>query len=141
MPSGSEEESFFESLMTIYDNRMNLFELKLFSSIKAGDLNYLRQILTPAKEDERGKLLNLRSPEGVVITRPTSGSEVYVHNPTLLIVSVCQWFPEILDFLASFKVRGLLFITSVKEVMFSPLLVSLSVCLFVCQQSSVNIYG
>ena len=106
MPS-SNEENFFDDLMQIYDKKMNLFELKLFSAIKAGDLKYLRQILTSVSDNERHKLLHLRSPEGAVITRPASGSEVYIRQPTPLLVSVCQWFPQVVDFLAGFKVSDL----------------------------------
>ena len=81
---------------------MRLLNMKVCSAIRAGDLKTVKQVFEISTDKEREELLQQRQEDNVVVRRPSNGKDIVVSNPTLLMVSVSQWFVDIVDYLASF---------------------------------------
>lgn len=77
---------------------------RILSAIKGGDLKYLKELFAVSTDEERTDILKSRAADGVVVVRPSSGNEVVVKAPSPLVISIAEWHPEVVEFLASYKV-------------------------------------
>lgn len=81
---------------------MRLLNMKVCSAIRAGDIKTIKQVFEISTEQEIEELLQQRQDDNVVVRRPSNGKDIVVKNPTLLMVSVCEWYVDIVEYLASF---------------------------------------
>ena len=79
---------------------------KVFNAIRAGDLRALRSVFSQSVPRQVTGLLSSREGGAVLLRRPSNGREVYIRQPTPLILAVTEWFTEIVEYLAEFRVSS-----------------------------------
>ena len=83
---------------------MKQITINLIQAIKGGDLKTVKELFSCLSETETEEVLLTHAQGSVAVKRPSGDSEIRIWNPTLLMLAVSEWYPAIVNYLASFKV-------------------------------------